>query len=173
LFEDLSLTCCFIICILTIRQCLIDFTVLIFHYFSSLLIFLFFKLQSFVSCLYIFNIVKLLPRLMRGVINNCLLVDCRAQQVFVKSRGYEIWPLASANCIRSKATRFRWIQTSGHFDSSNDWALTHVYIGDGCDCSCAGRGRCHHGKCMLVSWSSSSLANFKERNRVEHFCLIS
>jgi len=52
--------------------------------------------------------------------------------------------------VRSKATRFRWIQTGGRLDSDNSWALTHVYIGDECDWTCAGHGRCHHATCMLV-----------------------
>jgi len=56
-------------------------------------------------------------------------------------------------CVRSKATRFRWIQTSGQFDSENSWALTHIYIGDECDCSCAGHGRCSRGTCVSVHFS--------------------
>ena len=51
---------------------------------------------------------------------------------------------------RSKATRFRWIQP-GTVNAEDSWALTTVYIGDECDCSCAGHGRCDHARCMLVS----------------------
>ena len=62
--------------------------------------------------------------------------------------------------VRSKATRFRWIQTSGQFDADNTWALTRVYIGDECDCSCAGHGRCSHGTCVLVYFTLLQLLLF-------------
>jgi len=59
-----------------------------------------------------------------------------------------------ACCVRSKSTRFRWIQRSDDdgatFSSDNSWSLTYVYIGDECDCSCAGHGRCSHGNCLSV-----------------------
>jgi len=64
---------------------------------------------------------------------------------------------------RSKATRFRWIQTSGQFDSDNSWALTHVYIGDECDRSCAGHGRCSHGACMSVFISILTISVIPKR----------
>ena len=58
--------------------------------------------------------------------------------------------------VRSKATRFRWIQTSDDgaaFNVQHSWALTHVYIGDECDCSCAGHGRCSHATCVSVLYT--------------------
>ena len=52
-------------------------------------------------------------------------------------------------CHRSKTTRFRWVQPE-RFNRDDTWALRWIYIGDECDCSCAGHGRCDHGTCQYV-----------------------
>lgn len=62
----------------------------------------------------------------------------------------ELWLIS-----RSMSTRFRWIQET-KFQPEDSWAITYVYIGDECDCSCGGHGRCDRGKCLLVALTLTS-----------------
>ncbi|ESO91434.1 hypothetical protein LOTGIDRAFT_228850 [Lottia gigantea] len=58
--------------------------------------------------------------------------------------------------VRSKSTRFRWLQPDD-FNPSNTWALSHLYIGNGCTQMCHGHGRCSNDSCICdEGWSGIS-----------------